>query len=56
MYLFLPTYYSSNTTTRFGLELCPEEKIYLEQRKVKVLEGLSTFLDHDKPKTSSEVI
>ena len=42
---------------RFGLDLCAEEKVYLQQRKPKVLAGLSAFLGNkdDNPQSLSEV-
>ena len=50
---------NSAQSMRFGLDLCAEEKVYLQQRKPKVLAGLSAFLgnkdDNDNPQSLSEV-
>ena len=47
----------SAQSMRFGLDLCAEETVYLQQRKPKVLAGLSAFLGNkdDNPQSVSEV-
>ena len=47
----------SAQSMRFGLDLCSEEKVYLQQRRPKVLAGLSAFLGNkdDNPQSVSEV-
>jgi hypothetical protein len=41
---------------RFGLDLSPEEKVFLRQRRPKVLSGLASFLNADEgPESLSEV-
>jgi hypothetical protein len=47
----------SAQSMRFGLDLCSEEKVYRQQRRPKVLAGLSAFLGNkdDNPQSVSEV-
>ena len=47
---------SASPSLRLGLDLCMEEKVYLRQRRPKVFDGLSAFLDKDdQPESLSEV-
>ena len=49
--------YSASPSLRLCLDLCADEKVYLCQRKPKVLAGLSAFLQdqEDQPESLSDV-
>ena len=57
VYWNIDSFCSTESCQRFSLDLCAEEKLYLEQRRPKVLDGLSAFLhnEQDKPQSLSEV-
>ena len=55
--LMIYVIYSASPSLRLGLDLCADEKVYLRQRKPKVLAGLSAFLQdqEDQPESLSDV-
>ena len=55
--LYFPLLFSASPSLRLGLDLCADEKVYLRQRKPKVLAGLSAFLQdqEDQPESLSDV-
>ena len=48
---------SPNPSLRFGLDLCPEEKQFLSERKGRISDGITALLGTDRgPKNADEVV